>query len=140
MSCCIERAILDALRSLICTPIKTENHFIDQRECENCVPYLVLKASETAGLRTSSGTQVIWSIDINAYFDSTKRQMARDYRDLVRTWLYGTRCVDLGICGCFCIQGSPTITIRPSEKEIVLSLAFRGSYKMVDSGSLSASV
>ena len=47
MSCCIERAVLDALRSLTCTPIKSENHFIDQRECENCVPYLVLKSSSS---------------------------------------------------------------------------------------------
>lgn len=140
MSCCIETAILDALRSLTCTPIKTENHFIDQRKCENCVPYVVLKASETAGLRTSSGIQIIWSIDIKAYFDSSKPQMARDYRDLVRTWLYGSRCADLGICGCFCIQGTPTLSIKAADKEVVFSLLFRGSYNSVASDSVSASV
>lgn len=143
MSCCIENAILDALRLLTCTPIRTENHFADRRKCTDCIPYLVLKASETAGLRTSSGTQSIWTIDIKAYFDDSKSQMARDYRDLVRTWLYGGgRCTDLGLCGCFCIQGAPSSSIRTVDKEIVYSLVFRGSYQMAESGSasLSASV
>jgi hypothetical protein len=139
MSCCIERAILDALRSLTCTPIKSENHFIDQRECENCVPYLVLKASSQAGLRTSSFTQKIWTIDIKAYFADSKKQMVRDFRDLVEDWLYAG--ADLGVCGSFCVTGSPASSIRPvSGSEIVYSLVFRGSYSQVDSESLSASV
>lgn len=128
MSCCIERAVLDALRSLTCTPIKSENHFIDQRECENCVPYLVLKAGNTTGLRTSDGIQDIWNIDIKVYFAETKKQMARDYRDLVKEFLTVNPCVDLGACGCFCINGAITATIRNVNSEIVYSCAFRGSY------------
>lgn len=141
MSCCIERAIIESLRSLTCTPIKSENHFIDQRECENCVPYLVLKASTTAGLRTSSAVQKLWNIEIKAYFADSKKQMARDYRDLVETWLYAATCVDLGECGCICVQGSPASSIRNTAgNEIVYSLTFRGSYSQADVASASASV
>ena len=129
MSCCIEAAILDALRALPGTPIRPDNHFIDLRECTDCIPYLVLKASETAGVRTSSFVQVIWTIEINAYFDGTKRNMAREYREIIRTWMYGSSCVDLGECGCFCIQGSPSISIRNADKEIALVASMTGSYQ-----------
>jgi hypothetical protein len=139
MSCCVERAILDALRSLDCTPIKSENHFIDQRECKDCVPYLVLKASTTAGLRTSSATQKVWTIDIKAYFDSSKKNMARQFRDLIENWLYNGGCTDLGACGCFCVTGSPASSIRVAGSEVVCSLLFRGSYHQV-AESVSASV
>jgi len=128
MSCCIERAILDALRSLPCTPIKAEMHFIDQRECSDCIPYLVLKAGNTTGLRTSDGIQDIWSIDIKAYFADSKKQMAREFRDSVKTMLGSKPCVELGECGCLCITGFITATIKHVNSEIVYSCTFRGSY------------
>ena len=129
MSCCIEAAILDALRAIPGTPIRSENHFIEVRECADCVPYLVIKTSENAGLRTSDGVQVIWTVLISAYFDGSKRNMSRNYRDLVRTWLYQYPCVDLGECGCFCLNGQSSLTIRNAEKETALDISFSGSYQ-----------
>lgn len=129
MSCCIESAVIEYLRDLDCTPIRPENHFIDQRECEDCLPYLVLKASSAIGLRTSDATQKIWTIDIKAYFAETKKNAIRDYRDLVETKLYEPGCMELGACGCFCVQGPVNSSIRTvAGSQICYGLTFRGLY------------
>jgi len=140
MSCCIEDAILDTLRALDCTPIRSENHFVGERSCTDCMPYLVMKADAQFGLRTSSGSQKVHSVDIKAYFAGDKKKQAADYRTLVEAWVFAQGCVDLGICGCFCIQGNVVSSIRPSTgSTIVYSLSFRGFYKQADSSSDSAS-
>jgi hypothetical protein len=116
-------------------------HFIDQRECSDCIPYLVLKVGSQTGLRTSSGVQKIWVIEIKAYFSDSKRQMVRDFRDLIETWLY--RGADLGVCGAICVTGNATSSIRNAPgSEVVYSLVFRGSYSQseVSLDSMSASV
>lgn len=133
MSCCLENAVLDALRGLNCTPIKAENHFVDERQCSDCLPYLVVKTGMTAGLRTSSAVQKVRTVELKAYFSQQKRFDARSLRDLISDWLMVAGCVDLGVCGCFCVQGAPTITIQPSQgNTIVLTVSFRGLYKQTD--------
>lgn len=143
MSCCIESAVVEYLKALDCTPIRPENHFVDQRECEDCLPYLVLKASATAGLKTSSVVQKIWTIDIKAYFSDTKKNAIREYRDLVEERLYEPGCLELVDCGCFCVQGTPNSSIRTvAGGQICYGLTFRGLYnriELIDSVSISDS-
>jgi len=141
MACCLENAVLDALRALDCTPIKSGNHFVDERQCSDCLPYLVVKTGITAGLRTSSAVQRINTVEIKAYFANKKRYDARSLRDLIAAWLLDTGCTPLGLCGCFCVQGSPTIGIQGGPgNTVVLTVSFRGLYKQTDeSDSVSAS-
>jgi hypothetical protein len=139
MSCCLETAILDTLRALDCTPIASENHFLDRRQCTDCLPYLVLKVSTSSGLRTSSGVQKRRSIDIKAYFADKMGKISRDYRDLMEAWVFSSGCLDLGDCGCFCLQTDPTSAITTNNGMIVYSLSFRGIYRMSESASVSNS-
>lgn len=133
MVCCLENAVLDALRALNCTPIKANNHFVDERQCSDCLPYLVLKTGITAGLRTSSTVQKVRTVEIKAYFSNQKRYDARSLRDLIASWLMVGGCVDLGSCGCFCVQGAPTIGIQGGPgNTVVLTVSFRGLYKQTD--------
>lgn len=141
MPCCLETAILDKLRSLDCTPILRENHFIDRRTCTDCVPYLVLKTSRTAGLRTSSGVQKLTSVEVKAYFSDKMHKIAREYMDLVEAWVFTRACLDLGECGCFCLRTDPASAITgPNGGMIVYSLSFRGVYNAAESASDSESV
>jgi hypothetical protein len=133
MTCCLENAVLDALRALNCTPIKSENHFVDRRQCTDCLPYLVVRTGMTAGLRTSSAVQKLNTVEIKAYFADKKRHDARDLRDLIWDWLMFAGCASLGACGCFCVQGAPTLTIQESAgNTVVLTVSFRGLYKQTD--------
>ena len=141
MSCCLETAILNTLRALDCTPIASENHFLDRRQCKDCLPYLVLKVSTTPGLRTSSGVQKTDSVDIKAYFADKHAKIAREYKTLVEAWVFSAGCVDLGVCGCFCLQTGPTSAITTTNNGmIVYSLSFRGIYDRSESASVSESV
>ena len=54
-SCCIEDAILRALRTLQCTPVKPENHFLTVRTTGDCLPYLILNVRTQAGLASVPG-------------------------------------------------------------------------------------
>ena len=141
MSCCMETAILDALRGLDCTPIESQNHFVDRRTCTDCLPYLVLKTSRTSGLRTSSGLQKLIAVEVKAYFSDKSFKMARDYMDMVETWLFNRGCVDLGECGCFCLRSDLSSAITGSTGgTVVYSLTFRGVYNAAESASDSESV
>jgi hypothetical protein len=142
MSCCLETAILNTLRALDCTPIAADNHFVDRRQCKDCLPYLVLKTTTGQGLRTSSGTQKLDSVDIKAYFSDKMRKESRDYKSLVEAWAFAPGCLDLGECGCFCLQTGPVsaITTTNDGKMIVYSLTFRGNFKESQSASDSESV
>lgn len=133
MTCCLENAVLDTLRALNCTPIKADNHFVDERQCSDCMPYLVVKTGITAGLRTSSAVQKVHTIEIRAYFSNQKRYDARSLRDLISAWLFDGGCASLGVCGCFCLQGTPTIGIQGGPgNTVVLTVNFRGLYKQTD--------
>lgn len=141
MSCCLEAAILDALRALGCTPILAENHFVDRRTCSDCIPYLVLKTSTVPGLRTTSGLQKLKSVEVKAYFGDKMWKMARDYMELVEAWVFTRGCIDLGECGCFCLRLDPSSAITgPVGGVIVYSLSFRGVYNAAESASASESV
>lgn len=141
MNCCLETAMLNALRDLGGTPIRSDNHFDQIRKCKDCLPYLVLKVTSSAGLRTSSGLQKIHTIDISAYFSGDNEQAPREYRDLVEDWLNTDGCVELGDCGCICVQGdqSSRITAVTESNLIRFQLTFRGVYQQAEFASASAS-
>lgn len=143
MTCCLEDALLTALRDLDGTPIRSKNHFKLVRECEDCIPYLVLKTSDSAGLRTTSGTQIVSAVDLNAYFSADRKDQAYNYRTLITDWLGSEGCLDLGECGCFCVRSTGTARVSVTTGGLVLfSVTFSGVYQRieVESGSLSESV
>jgi len=130
MSCCLESAVLEALRGLTGTPIKPVNHFDGSRKGEDCLPYLVLKVGMSGGMRTSSGFTPFHNIEFNAYFSDQAEGKAKSYQTLVEAWLFARGCLDLGVCGCFCIQGIPVSAIRPAVAgTVVYSVSFKGFYK-----------
>lgn len=130
MSCCLESAVLDALRGLTNTPIKPENHFDQIKKGEDCVPYLVLKTAANGGLQTSSGKNPFYNIEIKAYFSDMAEGTVKAYQASVEAWMYVRGCLNLGDCGCFCIQGIPVSSVRQAVAGIVVySVIFRGIYK-----------
>lgn len=140
MSCCLEDAILDRLRSLTCTPIPAANHFLNLRKCTDCVPYLVLKVRRSSGLRTSEGVQVIHDVELNAYFKQDKESDAGSYRDLVEEAFLEQGCVQLGDCGCICRRGVFRSRIEASTGGLLrYSLTFSGSYSQSEVASVSES-
>lgn len=140
MNCCLEAAILDKIRALDCNPIMSENHFLDERKCTDCMPYMVLKVKTTGGLRTSSDIQKLSIIEIAAYFKDSSRSQAAAFRDMLDNMLYVRGCIDLGICGCLCQQGVPSSQMIPGAGLIRYGVTFRGFYRPAETGSLSASV
>lgn len=134
--------MLTALREIGGTPILAKNHFKLIRECEDCVPYLVLKIADSPGLRTSSGTQIISNVELKAYFSADRKSTAFQYRDLIRSWIETDGCIDLGECGCFCVRNPPSIRITTATGGMVLCLVtFSGTYNSIAaSESLSESV
>jgi len=141
MSCCIEDAVLETLRGLNCTTIKSENHFLNEKRCSDCLPYVVVKIDTQSGLRTSSAVQKSHTVDIKAYFSDTMQKKAQEYRALVEDWLFAAGCVTLGSCGCFCQRGNASSSIRSGTGGVIVySLVFRGTYKQSGSSdSVSAS-
>ena len=130
MSCCLESAVLDALRGLTGNPIKPVNHFDGSRKGDECLPYLVLKVGTAGGLKTSSGFNPTHNIEIKAYFSDQAEGTAKSYRTLVEAWLFARGCFDLGVCGCFCVQGTLVSSIRPAVAgTVVYSVSFRGVFK-----------
>ena len=94
MTCCLEDALLTALRALVGTPISSKNHFIGKRTCEDCVPYLVAKITTISGLRTTEGSQKKNSVVISAYFSSDNKQVLTAYKTLLEDMFFGQTCVD----------------------------------------------
>lgn len=134
MTCCLETAILDTFRGFSETPIRPENHFVNRRECKDCLPYLVLKTSTNSGLRTSDGVQKVSVVEIAAYFSDAKFGTAKQYSDLVESWLFSSGCLELGECGCLCVQGTPISSIRNGPAStLVYTVSFRGRYYPVSS-------
>ena len=132
---------MNALRDLPCSPIRSDNHFVLERKCTDCIPYVVVKSSSSAGIRTSSGVNETSLVEINAYFSADKETQAFEYQSIVKTWLNAAGCLDLGDCGCFCIQGSTTSRVNsPAGGLIRYSVTFSGRYQPSAAGSLSASV
>ena len=140
MSCCIEDAVLSTLRGLNCTTIRSESHFLNEKRCADCLPYVVVKVDTQSGLRTSSAVKKQHTVDIKAYFSDTMQKKAQEYRSLVEAWLFAAGCVDLGNCGCFCQRGNAVSSIRGGTGGVIVySLVFRGTYKQSESSSDSAS-
>jgi hypothetical protein len=80
------------------------------------------------------------SVEISAYFSADSETQAFEYRDIVEAWLYTSDCVDLGDCGCFCVQTSPTSRVTPVDGGMIrFNVTFSGFYQPSAVGSLSAS-
>lgn len=140
MSCCLEQALLAALREIEGTPVASENHFINDRKTGDCYPYLVVKAETVSGLRTSSAVQKISAVEILTYFRDSAEQQALDFKQLIEGWVMVPGCLELGACGCLCFQGAIRSQVRRVAGGVLRhSLTFRGEYRMSEAGSDSAS-
>lgn len=140
MSCCVEQAILAALRDIAGTPVASENHFLIEKKTGDCYPYLVVKVETASGLRTSSAVQKIHSVEVSSYFRDAAEQQALDFKQLIEDWVMVSGCLELGACGCFCIQGPIRSQLRRVAGGVLRhSLTFRGEYSMSEAGSSSAS-
>jgi hypothetical protein len=129
------------LRALDGTPIKAENHFIIERNCEDCIPYLVVNTKDRGGLRTSHTLQIKSEVKITAYFADTKQDQALTFKSIIHEWMKSAGCLDLGECGCFCVDSVPEISLASSAgSKIRMSLGFSGTYQPAEVESLSASV
>lgn len=141
MSCCLENAVIDALRALDCTKIRSENHFLNRRKCKDCTPYAVVKVRTVSGLRTSSAVQKISTIEVSAFFNEDREQDAIEYKDLVEGLFFASECVTLASCGCFCVQGRMSSSITPAPQGLIrYSFTCQGFYRESDSDSSSESV
>lgn len=134
-SCCVEDAILRALRTLACTPIKPENHFITVRTTGDCLPYLVLNVRLQAGLRTSSAVTRQHSVQILAWFGDTMRPLLQQFQAALEEWLYQPGCLPLGDCGCFCVQSRGQADVTFTDGRLRYGVTFVGRYIPDDSGS-----
>lgn len=136
MSCCLEQAIVDTLRGLDGTPISSDNHFIISRKCGDCLPYMTVKSSKTAGLRTTSGVQTITTVEINGYFSDASEATMLEYRDMMDAWAFVSGCISLGACGCFCSQNSARSQVTAVAGGLLrYTLTLRGDYKRDETGS-----
>lgn len=140
MTCCLETALITALRALDGTPILDENHFVLERTCGECIPYLAVKTKSRGGLRTSSFQQIKHDVVISAYFSNSKLSQAMEYRAILEEWISSSGCLDLGACGCFCVDSVPDLGLAISSDKIRCNLSFSGSYQPAAVESLSASV
>jgi hypothetical protein len=140
MSCCLENAVLDALRALDCSSIRPENHFLNVRQCTDCVPYLVLSVTRQQGLRTSEGVQFRDAIAISAYFKGAHGAKIREYRDLVEEWMSSSDCIELGDCGCLCVVNVARSVISVTSNGLLRYQAqFTGRYNAVSSANSESS-
>ena len=134
-SCCIEDAILRALRGLECTSIRPENHFITVRTTGDCLPYLVLNVRLQAGLRTSDGVAKVYSVQVLAWFGDTMRPLLQQFQAAFETWLYAPGCLPLGDCGCFCVQSRGQADVTFTDGRLRYGVTFVGRYIPDVSGS-----
>jgi len=126
--CCLEDALLDGIRAITCNPIRPERHFANKAQGRDCVPYLVLKASQLLRLRTSDGATYDSVVDISAYFAEIGEISVPAFRDSMEAWA-GHNCLDLGECGSFCVAGISRSTISdPGGGLVRYNLNFRGMY------------
>ncbi len=124
--------MLAALRGIEETPIPERNHFIDRRKCTDCIPYLVAKFVTISGLKTSDGTQKRNSVSISVYFKNENQQELIAYRTLIEQLFFGAGCIELGDCGCFCIQGTMRATTDQVSGNLSrLLFSFEGVYKQL---------
>ena len=139
--CCIEDAFIGVLRDFECTPIKSENHFVNVRRCKDCYPYVVVSSSLADGLVTSGGRQKVHTVTISAYFADSMQSIGMRYRDTVNDWLSSAKCLDLGECGCFCLQRTSRSLLSSVTNDVHrFQVSFSGIYKRSEIGSVSASV
>lgn len=124
--CCVEEGMLQALRALECTPIPAQQHFVGVRRGEECLPYLVIKTREQAGLRTSSFLEMVTAVEISAYFSTDSSADSASFRRLLSQWLFGSNCLSLGNCGCFCVRSIGSVTTDYRERAIQVSVTISG--------------
>lgn len=134
-SCCVEDAILRALRGLECTPIRPENHFITVRTAGDTLPYLVLNVRLQPGLRTSDGVAKVHSVQVLAWFGDTMRPLLQQFQAAFEAWLYAPGCLPLGDCGCFCVQSRGQADVTFTDGRLRYGVTFVGRYIPEDSGS-----
>lgn len=127
-SCCIEDAILRALRTLQCTPVKPENHFLTVRTTGDCLPYLILNVRTQAGLRTSDTVVKLYSVQVLAWFGDTMRPLLQQFQTAFEAWLYQPGCLQLGDCGCFCVQSRGQADVTFTDGRLRYGVTFVGRY------------
>lgn len=135
MSCCIESAIVEKMKSFACSPVKPENHFVLTANCSDCRPYVVVKSVNNVDFRTSCGTRMISTVTITGHFASVSS--ANEFKTLCEEWITASSCVDVGECGCLCqIALSSSAVASAGESGYRYSLVFKCHYKQ---GSLASS-
>lgn len=133
--CCLNEGLLQALRSLECTPVKADQHFLNIRRGEECMPYVVVQTNQTFGLRTSDAVEVIENVRIVGYFSIDKPEQANQWNELLRGWIFQPDCVFLENCGCFCLRSAPSLQMSASDRGYQVTATFRGMYSPSDQSS-----
>ena len=126
--CCLNEGLLKSLRSLECTPVKADQHFLNMRRGEECWPYVVVQSQQTSGLRTSDAVEIIDNVRLVGYFSLDKPEQANQWSDLLRVWLFRPDCIILENCGCFCLRSAVNIQMTASERGYQVTATFRGQY------------
>ena len=127
-TCCVEDAILQALRGLQCTPVRPENHFLTFKTTENCLPYVLLNVRVQAGLRTTDTIVKNYSVQVLAFFGEQMRAELRQFQDAFVQWLYLPGCLPLGECGCFCVQSRGQADVTYTDGRLRFGVTFVGRY------------
>lgn len=129
--CCLADAWKQTILSAEGNPVKAEWIFADMKQCEDCMPYVVIKADSRSGLRTTSGTQKLHFVEIRGYFASSKKADALRFRSNLEILLWQRGCIPLFECGCFCKTTEPVVNLSPGSKNTwVVSATLTGSYKV----------
>jgi hypothetical protein len=135
MSCCIESAIVETLKTLEDSPVHPDNHFVLTANCSDCRPYVVVKSVNNVDFRTSCGTRMISTVTITGHFATASS--ANEFKTLCEEWITASPCVDVGECGCLCQIALSSSAVAPvSESGYRYSLVFKCHYRQ---GSLTSS-
>lgn len=126
--CCLTEGLLQALRGLECTPVKADQHYLNVRRGEECMPYVIIQTNQTFGIRTSDAVEIIENVRIVGYFSLDKAEQAHQWHGLVQAWLFVPDCVSLDNCGCFCLRSAPSLQMTASDRGYQVTATFRGKY------------
>ena len=130
-TCCLADAWKQAILAAEGNPVDEKWIFADMKQCEDCMPYVVIKADTRSGLRTTSATQKLHFVEIRGYFASSKKTDAIRFRNNLEILLWQKGCIPLADCGCFCKTTEPVVNLSPGSKNTwVVSATLTGSYKV----------
>lgn len=131
MTCCIEDAMKAAVEAFVSSPIKDRNVFLVERiGAEEETPYCVIQCVTREGRKSSDGCQKVYGVSIQAFFLKNKVADALGFKSLIEEWLYGSNCVALGDCGCFCVQSRADSKVVPqNDGKLRYEVSFTGTYQ-----------